>query len=133
MPRVLVIGGPNGAGKTTAVLKLLPELIGSNEFVNADQIARGLSPFNPEATEMEAGRLMLKRIDELARAQCDFALEATLSARGLAQRLTRLQAEGYTIHLLYLGLRDPELAVGRVRLRVRSGGHSIPEEVIRRR
>jgi predicted ABC-type ATPase len=133
MPRVLVIGGPNGAGKTTAAPKLMPEFIRTHEFVNADQIARGISPLKPENVAIEAGRLMLKRIDELARAQQDFALEATLSARSLAPRLKRLQSEGYQVHLFYLWVRDPELAVARVQLRAQAGGHSILEPVIRRR
>ena len=133
MPKVYVIGGPNGAGKSTAALKLLRRRLDCTEFVNADHIARGLSPLHPEAVGIEAGRLMLKRIDELASAGADFSFEATLASRTLAPRLKQLRADGFEIHVLFLWLRDPDLAVARVKARVRSGGHAIPEDVIRRR
>ena len=133
VPRLLVIGGPNGAGKTTAALKLLREFVRSSEFVNADQIARGLSPLNPESVAMEAGRLMLKRINDLAAQGADFGLESTLSSRTLAHRLKELTAAGYEILILFVWVRDAQLALERVKSRALSGGHSIPEEVVRRR
>jgi predicted ABC-type ATPase len=132
MPSVIVLGGPNGAGKTTIATRLLPAL-GIRHFVNADDIARGLSAFSPESVAIEAGRLMLRRIDELASRGESFAFESTLAARSFAVLLRRLKADGYRVHIVYLWLRDPELAVSRVAQRVRRGGHSIPEEVIRRR
>jgi predicted ABC-type ATPase len=133
MPRLLVIGGPNGAGKTTAALKLLPEFLRSHEFVNADQIARGLSPLNPESMAIEAGRLMLQRIDELAAEKLNFGFESTLSSRGWVPRLKTLRSSGYEIFVLFVWVRDPQLALTRVRSRALSGGHSIPENVVLRR
>ena len=133
MPRLLVIGGPNGAGKTTAALKVLPEFLHSHEFVNADQIARGLSPLNAESVAIEAGRLMLKRIDELAAQKIDFGFESTLSSRTLALRLKDLRSDSYEIFILFVWVRDPQLALSRVQSRALSGGHSIPEDVVLRR
>lgn len=132
MPTVIVMGGPNGAGKTTIATRLLPAL-GIRHFVNADDIARGLSAFAPESVAVEAGRLMLRRIDELAKRRESFAFESTLAARSFAVLLRRLKADGYTVRLIYVWLQRPEIAISRVAERVRRGGHQIPEETIIRR
>jgi predicted ABC-type ATPase len=132
MPNLYIIGGANGAGKTTAALKLLPEFLSCYEYVNADSIAAGLSPFKPESVALQAGRLMLERLQTLAGSGVDFAFESTLASHPLSV-LERCRREAYTIHLLYIWLRSPELAVQRVAQRVRSGGHAVPEATIRRR
>lgn len=128
-----MIGGPNGAGKTTAAPDLLRDGVGIDAFVNADVIAAGLAGFDPQAAAVEAGRIMLHRLDELARAGRDFAFESTLAGRAVHGRLRRLIRAGYAVHVLYLWLPSPELAVSRVRIRVATGGHDVPESVIRRR
>jgi predicted ABC-type ATPase len=133
MPNLYVIGGANGSGKTTVSLSLLPTLLGVFEYVNADAIAAGLSPLNPEAMAMQSGRLMVKRIRALADAQSNFAFETTLAAKSFAPFLRECRTKGYTINLIYFWLRSPDLAVERVARRVASGGHSIPEADIRRR
>jgi predicted ABC-type ATPase len=130
---VVVIGGPNGAGKTTAAASLLPRGLQIRDFVNADAIASGLSAFAPERVAIQAGRIMLGRLAELARKRESFAFETTLASRSFAPFLRRLQGDGYRVHVIYIWLRRPELAVRRVAERVRRGGHDIPEEVIRRR
>lgn len=133
MKRILIIAGPNGAGKTTFATEFLPNEAGCPEFVNADLIAAGLSPFQSEKVAFTAGRLMLSRIDELAAAEASFAFETTLSTRSWAPRIGRWQSAGYRITLHFLKLPNPELAIERVRRRVQQGGHSIPEATIRRR
>jgi predicted ABC-type ATPase len=133
MPSIYVIAGPNGAGKSTTARALLRRYLNCEEFVNADDIARGLSAFRPETVAIRAGRLMLGRLGELARQRIDFAFETTLSSRSLARWLRRRQGEGFEIHLLYAWLPHPDMAVARVAARVAAGGHSIPEEDIRRR
>jgi predicted ABC-type ATPase len=133
MPNLYVIGGANGAGKTTVALTVLPRFLQVFEYVNADAIAAGLSPLNPEMMAMQAGRLMLERLQSLAEAGVDFAFETTLAARTFAQFLNACKARGYTINLIYLWLSSPNLAVERVARRVASGGHNIPEDVVRRR
>ena len=125
--------GHNGAGKTTASYTVLPEMLGCKEFVNADEIAKGLSPFNPESVAIEAGRLMLQRMDDLLSEGSDFAFETTLSTRSYVKFIERAQAKGYFVTLLYFWLPTPEQAIERVATRVREGGHNIPSDVIRRR
>lgn len=133
MPNVIVISGANGAGKSTLAPFLLRDTFGILEFVNADTIAEGLSAFAPENAALEAGRIMLERLNELAADAKDFAFETTLASRSYAKRIINLQSAGYQFHLIYLWLNSPQLAVERVRSRVRFGGHHIPEATIRRR
>lgn len=133
MPHAVVIAGPNGAGKSTAAPALLRDLLGLVEFVNADILARGLSGFNPEGAALQAGRIMLSRLKRLASDGADFAFETTLAARSYAPWLRELQGRGYAVHLVFLWLPSPEAARARVQDRVRRGGHSIPDDVIRRR
>jgi predicted ABC-type ATPase len=134
MPTVYVIGGANGAGKTTTALAVLPMRLNVVEFVNADAIASGISPLNPASMAIQAGRIMLERLELLSKSNADFAFETTLASRTFAPFLRKCKDRGgYRIVLLYFWLRSPELAVERVSMRVTSSGHSIPEDVIRRR
>lgn len=132
-PNLYIIAGPNGAGKTTASYTLLPEMLGCVNFVNADEIARGLSPFSPDTVDVQAARIMLYRIDELLSQKADFGIETTLATRSYVQLVKRAQALGYKVHLLFFCLETPEQAIQRVAQRVNNGGHGIPEDVIRRR
>lgn len=132
-PQVFIIAGPNGAGKSTFAPYLLRDTFGLTEFVNADTIAAGLSAFSPESVTFEAGRIMLTRLRDLARQRLSFAFETTLATRSYANWIAGLRREGYEFQLLYLCLRSPELAVERVRSRVRLGGHNVSAPVIRRR
>jgi predicted ABC-type ATPase len=132
-PSVIILAGPNGAGKSTAAPKILPNLLGIGEFVNADVIAQGLSAFAPERHAIEAGRIMLKRLRALADARGNFAFETTLASRSLAPWLAELVRSQYRFHLFFFYLSTPELAIRRVAQRVRVGGHHVPEETIRRR
>ena len=129
----MILGGPNGAGKTTAAPRLLRGTLRVDEFVNADALAQGLSAFRPDGAAVEAGRVMLRRLEELSRAQVSFAFESTLASLSLTRRIAKWLERGQQIHLVYLWLPDVELALARVRLRVRAGGHSVPETTIRRR
>lgn len=131
--QVIIIAGPNGAGKTELAPHLLRDKLGLLEYVNADTIALGLSAFQPEEAAFDAGRIMLRRLRELAEQQKSFAFETTLATRSYAVWLRQLQQNGCRISLMFLWLSSPELAVERVRQRVASGGHNIPEETIRRR
>ena len=130
---MIVIAGPNGAGKTTLAPFLLRDRLKLREYVNADPIALGLSGFDPESVAFEAGRVMLNRLHELAHQKRTFAFETTLAARHYAAWIKGLRAEGYSFQLMFLWLRSPELAINRVQERVRSGGHDVPEKIIRRR
>jgi predicted ABC-type ATPase len=133
MPSLFVIGGANGSGKTTLALTLLPRFLQVFEYVNADAIASGLSPLNPESMAMQSGRLMLERLETLVGAGVDFAFETTLAARTFARFIEGCKTRGYTINLIYLWLPSADLAVARVAKRVASGGHNIPVEVVHRR
>ncbi|MBQ8837715.1 MAG: zeta toxin family protein [Bacteroidales bacterium] len=133
MARLYIISGCNGAGKTTASYSLLPEMLECSEFVNSDEFAKGLSPFNPEKASIQASRYMLLKIRYLLKKKSDFAVETTLATRTLLKTAKMAQNAGYTVTLLYFWLNSPELAVERVKARVESGGHNIPEETIRRR
>lgn len=128
-----IISGCNGAGKTTASYTVLPEILNCKEFVNADEIAKGLSPFNPESVAIEAGRLMLKRIEYLLEIGETFSIETTLATKSYINLVRRAQAKGYSVKVLFFWLDSPELALQRVAERVAKGGHNIPEPVIRRR
>lgn len=128
-----IICGCNGAGKTTASFTVLPEILHCREFVNADEIAKGLSPFNPESVAIEAGRLMLQRIEELLDRNETFSIETTLATKSYINLVHKAQAKGYRVHLIYFWLETPELAMQRVAERVRNGGHNIPIEIIQRR
>lgn len=132
-PQVVVIAGPNGAGKTTTAQGLLPSTLQIQHFVNADWIARGLSGFNPEASAIDAGRIMLRRLKQLAASRATFAFETTLATRSFAPWLRELCESGYLFSLVFLWLPDAEQAVCRVAERVRQGGHRVPDDTIRRR
>lgn len=132
-PAVVILAGPNGAGKSTAAPALLQGTLGIAEFVNADDIARGLSPFNPEGAAIAAGRIMLARMRELTEKRVSFAFETTLASRSFAPWLRNLRDRGYVVHLFFLWLPRSELAVSRVADRVRMGGHNIPLASIQRR
>ncbi len=133
MKRLFIISGCNGAGKTTASYTILPELLDCDEFVNADEIAKGLSPFRSESAAIQAGRLMLERINKLISKGQDFAFETTLATKSYRDFVLKAKKKGYHITLLFFWLRSSDLAVKRVETRVKEGGHNIPEEVIRRR
>jgi predicted ABC-type ATPase len=132
-PTVYVIAGPNGAGKTTFAAKFLPDFVDCRQFLNADLIASGLSPFAPETQNLRAGRLLLERIKELAAVEEDFGFETTLSGRTYARLLAELRQAGYRVALFFLWLPNADLAVLRVANRVRQGGHAVPVADVRRR
>jgi predicted ABC-type ATPase len=133
MKNVYVIASCNGARKTTASYSILPEILECEEFVNADEIAKGLSPFKPEKAGIQAGRLMLQRIKSLIEQEQDFAFETTLATKSYKNLISDAQTKGYSITLIFFHLNSQDLAVKRVETRVKEGGHNIPEKVIRRR
>ena len=128
-----IISGPNGAGKTTASYSVLPKILQCKEFVNADEIARGLSPFNPESVAVEAGRLMLSRIKDLLSKNESFSIETTLATRSYFRLVENAHRQGYEVTLLFFWLKSPEQAMERVAERVSKGGHNIPKDIIVRR
>lgn len=132
-PIMYVMAGPNGAGKTTFANEFLPGFVDCREFLNADLIAAGLSPFAPESQDFRAGRLLIARIKELVLEKQDFAFETTLSGRGYLGKFREIKKSGYRIMLFFLWLPNADLAVARVKNRVRQGGHNVPEPIIRRR
>ena len=132
-PKVLILAGPNGAGKSTFAKEYLPNEADCPDFINADLIAAGLSPFDPAKAALRAGRLMLEEIESRIRAKASFAFETTLSGRAYAQQIPRWQAAGYHVKLVFLRLPSVEIALARVAARVVLGGHDVPEEVVRRR
>lgn len=131
--KLYIISGCNGAGKTTVSYTVFPDVLKCEEFVNADEIAKGLSPFHPESVAIEAGMLMLKRIDDLLEQGVNFAIETTLAARSYVRLVEKAHQRGYEVRLIFLWLSSPEMAVERVAQRVREGGHNIPEDVVQRR
>jgi predicted ABC-type ATPase len=133
MKNLYIIAGCNGAGKTTASYTILPEILNCKEFVNADEIARGISPFQPEKVGIEAGRMMLKRIKNLLEAGESFAFETTLATRSYVKFVEKAKQKDYQITCIFFWLDSEEMAISRVDTRVKEGGHDIPEEVIRRR
>lgn len=133
MKKILIIAGPNGAGKTTFAREFLPNEAACPEFINADLIAAGISPFRPESVAITAGRLMLQRINELVDSGKSFAFETTLSSRSFLRMIPQWKAKGYTVEICFLKLPDIEFAINRVAQRVSFGGHDIPVGTIRRR
>lgn len=133
MKKLYIIAGCNGAGKTTASYTLLPQILECDEFINADEIAKGLSPFKPEKVGFQAGRLMLQKIKYQINSNQDFAFETTLSTKSYKNLVIEAQKKGFTVTLLFFWLNSQNLAIKRVETRVREGGHDIPENVIRRR
>ena len=132
-PVFVILGGPNGAGKTTGALSILPLELRIVNFVNADLIARGLSPLDPVLANVDAGRMMLERMRELRNRQESFAIETTLASKSFVPFLRESKSAGYETRLIFVALDNPETAVRRVAIRVAKGGHDIPEETIRRR
>jgi len=132
-PNCYIIAGPNGAGKTTFATQFLPLYAKCRNFINPDLIARALSPFDPDAGMLRAGRTVLERIAEFAAGKTDFAFETTLAGRAYVPRLCRLRRAGFRVHMFYLWIPSPELALLRIRDRVESGGHNVPERDVRRR
>jgi predicted ABC-type ATPase len=131
--KVIIIAGPNGAGKTTFAREFLPSEAGLPVFVNADLIAAGFSPFNPELAAIRAGRLMLQEIDAHTAARRSFAFETTLAGLSYVRRIDHWRLDGYLVELIFLSLPSAEEAIRRVAERVRQGGHHVPDDVIRRR
>jgi predicted ABC-type ATPase len=130
---VYIIAGSNGSGKTTFAKKFLPNYAKCQNFVNADLIALGLSPFSPRAAAMKAGRLVLEQIHGLAEKKCDFAFETTLSGKSYVTLLNMLKGKGYNINLFFLWIPSAELALARIKERVSEGGHDVPVEDVKRR
>lgn len=132
-PNLYIIAGPNGAGKTTFARKFLPDYVKCLEFINADLIAGGLSPFVPERAAIRAGRIMVEQIQSLSAQRRDFGFETTLSGKTYAKLFQDLRRKGYRTHLFFLWLASADLAIERIAERVRQGGHYIPDAVVRRR
>lgn len=130
---MVIIAGPNGAGKTTFAREFLPAEAGLPLFINADLIAAGLSPFDPDAVAIRAGRMMLSEIDRHAAAGRSFAFETTLAGHTYLRRIETWRALGFQVKLIFLSLTSPEEAIARVAMRVRQGGHDVAPDVIRRR
>ncbi|MEM9894833.1 MAG: zeta toxin family protein [Bacteroidota bacterium] len=133
MKKLHIVAGPNGAGKTTLSYTVLPEILDCKEFVNADEIARGISPFNPEKVAIKSGKLMLLRVKELLNMGESFAVETTLSSRAYTQLITLAIRHNYEVNLLFIALESVDLAIKRVDTRVQEGGHGIPIDTIKRR
>lgn len=133
MPRLYILSGCNGAGKTTASYTILPEMLECREFINSDEFAKSLSPFDPSSAAVSASRYMLMKAKYLLSRHADCVIETTLATRSLMNIINEARQEGYSVILLYFWLNSPDLAVKRVKMRVEAGGHNIPEDVIRRR
>ena len=133
MPKMYIISGCNGSGKTTASYSLLPEILDCKEFVNSDEFAKSLSPFDPSAASVSASRYMLLKCRYLLERRQNFCVETTLATRSLLKTIQEAQSRGYEITILYFWLESPELGIQRVKKRVEAGGHNIPEDTIRRR
>ena len=132
-PQLYIIAGPNGCGKTTFATEFLPNYADCPTFINADTIARGLSGFSPNAVALKAGRILLEQIETYASKRIDFAFETTLSGMNYLSRFKDLKKSGYTLHLFFLWIPDVKLSLARVADRVKMGGHTIAEKVVRRR
>ncbi len=133
MKNLYIIAGCNGAGKTTASFTVLPEMLNCDEFINADEIARGISPFKPEKAAIEAGKLMLSKINKLIKSGKDFAVETTLATKSYIRIIDSAHKHNYEIGLLFFWLQSSDLAIERVKSRVLEGGHNIHTETIVRR
>ncbi|MDO5321646.1 MAG: zeta toxin family protein [Bacteroidia bacterium] len=133
MPKLFIISGCNGSGKTTASYTLLPEILDCREFVNSDEFAKSLSPFDPSAASITASRYMVMKINYLLERYDDFSIETTLATRSLVGIIQRAKERGYSVTLLYFWLNSPELAIKRVQARVKAGGHHIDDTTVRRR
>ena len=133
MPRLFVIGGCNGAGKTTASYTILPRLLDCSEFINSDEFAKSLSPFDPDKASIMAGRYMHMKMQILMQKKKDFGIESTLATRSLLKIIKESQENGYTVTVLYLWISSPELAIERVKKRVTEGGHDVLDDTVRRR
>lgn len=133
MPRLFVIGGCNGAGKTTASYTILPRLLDCSEFINSDEFAKSLSPFDPDKASIMAGRYMHMKMQILMQKKKDFGIESTLATRSLLKIIKESQEHGYTVTVLYLWISSPELAIERVKKRVTEGGHDVLDDTVRRR
>ncbi|MBR4228246.1 MAG: zeta toxin family protein [Bacteroidales bacterium] len=133
MPRLFIIAGCNGSGKTTASYSVLPEMLECTQFVNSDEFAKSIAPFDPDSASVSAGRFMLMRINYLFNKKEDFCIESTLATRSLLRMVREAKSNGYTVTIIYLWLNSSDLAIARVHDRVLSGGHNIPEPIIRRR
>jgi predicted ABC-type ATPase len=133
MKRIIIIAGPNGAGKTTFATEYLQREARCPHFINADLIAAGLSPFDPDAAAVQAGRLVLSEIGRRVKRGASFAFETTLSGRVYAHQISQWQSAGYRVQLIFLKLRSIRLALARVKARVAQGGHHVPVAVVRRR
>lgn len=132
-PQILILAGPNGAGKTTFAREIVRKELGFKHFINADLIATGMSPFEPELAAIAAGRVMLDQIKHLTNAHENLVIETTLSGLSYARHITKWQKLGYQVSLIFLSLPTAAIAVSRVKNRVRQGGHNIPADVIKRR
>ncbi len=130
---VYIIAGPNGSGKTTFASKFLPHYAKCPNFVNADLIAQGLSPFSPSSAAIKAGKLVLSQIYEFAKSGMDFSFESTLAGKLYANLFKELKTKGYNLHLFFLWVPNPQLAIVRIRDRVAEGGHHVPSEDVKRR
>ncbi len=133
MPNLYIISGCNGAGKTTASMTVLPETLQCHEFVNYDEMAKGMNPLNPDSARLMAAKLMLSRIRRLIAQKADFALETTLATKSYHALVQKAREEGYTVQLMYFWLQSPELALVRIAERVKNGGHNVEEHIVRRR
>jgi len=130
---VYIIAGPNGSGKTTFAKRFLPDYVKCPNFVNADLIAQGLSPFSPRSAAIKAGKLVLSQIDEFVKMKVDFAFESTLAGRSYVNLFKSLKEKRYNIHLFFLWIPNAELAIARIKDRVAEGGHNVPTQDVRRR
>lgn len=133
MPKLYIVSGCNGSGKTTASYTLLPEMLECSHFVNSDEFAKGLSPYEPEKVPLQASRYMLMKIQYLFKKRKDFGIETTLATRTLLKMISKAQEDGYFVTIIYLWLDSPERAIGRVKARVEKGGHNIEDSTIVRR
>jgi len=130
---IYIIAGPNGSGKTTFAKMFLPDYVNCPNFINADLIAQGLAPFEPRMAAIKAGKLVLQQIRAFAERGIDFAFETTLSGKSYARLFSELKKMGYSLHLFFLWIPNPELAIARIKERVAEGGHNVPAEDVRRR